>query len=139
MKLIFLDVDGVLNTKETRSPNACVIDAERLVLVEKLVRSSGAQVILTSSWRLSADAPWREPLARGGVSVVDQTPRLNGNNRQREILSYLSGRDDVERFVILDDQVGRWGALKPYVVRIDPRKGLTPVHVTRAMAILNAE
>jgi hypothetical protein len=136
MKLIFLDIDGVLNRNGNRPPNVCEIEENPLSLLSDLIRRSGAEVILTSSWRLTADEPWREPLLRGGVSVAGQTARLNGNNRRREIELYLESHAPVESFVILDDQAGRWGKLKNNCVHINPKVGLTEANVAQALKIL---
>ena len=136
MKLIFLDIDGVLNKKSKDTPKTCVIEENHLDLLAKLVQKSGAEVVLSSSWRLAADEPWRDQLLRGGVSVSDQTVRLNGNNRQREILLYLEAHKDVESFVILDDQVERFGKLKKNRVLVNPRKGLTEANVSQALKIM---
>ena len=136
MKLIFLDIDGVLNKKDSQLPDACVIEEKKLLLLSDLIRRSGAEVILTSSWRLTTDEPWREPLLRGGVSVAGQTPRLNGNNRHREIELYLEEHAPVESFVILDDQAGRWGKLRKNCVLVNPKAGLTEINIAQALNIL---
>ena len=136
MKLIFLDIDGVLNKKGQQPHDVCVIEENPLSLLSDLIRKSGAEVILTSSWRLATDEPWREPLLCGGISVAGQTARLNGNNRRREIELYLKEHSDAESFVILDDQAGRWGKLKNNCVHINPKVGLTEANVAQALKIL---
>jgi hypothetical protein len=136
MKLIFLDIDGVLNKKDSQLPDVCLIEENPLSLLSDLIRKSGAEIILTSSWRLTTDEPWREPLLRGGASVAGQTARLNGNNRRREIELYLESHAPVESFVILDDQAGRWGKLKNNCVHINPKIGLTEANVAQALKIL---
>ena len=136
MKLIFLDIDGVLNKKAGQPLKTFVIEEEQLTLLAELVKRSGAEVVLSSSWRLAEDEPWREPLLRGGVTVTDKTVRLNGNNRQREILLYLDTHGEVESFVVLDDQGGRFGKLRSNRVLVDPRTGLTEANVEQALKIL---
>jgi hypothetical protein len=136
MKLIFLDIDGVLNKNDSQLLDVCVIEEKQLLLLSDLIRRSGAEVILTSSWRLTTDEPWREPLLRGGVSVAGQTARLNGNNRRQEIELYLKEHSGAESFVILDDQAGRWGKLKNNCVHINPKVGLTEENVAQTLKIL---
>lgn len=136
MNLIFLDIDGVLNRNGNRPPNVCEIEENPLSLLSDLIRKSGAKVILTSSWRLATDEPWREPLLCGGVSVAGQTARLNGNNRRREIELYLKEHSGAESFVILDDQAGRWGKLKNNCVHVNAKVGLTEANVAQALKIL---
>lgn len=136
MKLIFLDIDGVLNKKANQLPDVCVIEENPLSLISDLIRKSGAEVILTSSWRLATDEPWREPLLCGGISVAGQTARLNGNNRRREIELYLESHAPVEAFVILDDQAGRWGKLKHNCAHVNAKVGLTEANIAQALNIL---
>ena len=136
MKVIFLDIDGVLNKKANSAPTVCKIEEKQLALLAELVKQSDANIVLTSSWRLAANAPWREPFSKVGVTVADQTICLNGNNRQREILLYLDAHKDVESFVILDDQEGRFGKLKSNRVLVDSRTGLTKENIAKALKIL---
>ena len=46
MKVIFLDIDGVLNTNSDRE-----ISDDKLKLLSELVSKTGADVVLSSSWR----------------------------------------------------------------------------------------
>ena len=53
MYLIFLDIDGVLNCKETPNPRnfPYIIDRRLLANLKELLRRTGAKVVLSSSWR----------------------------------------------------------------------------------------
>ena len=46
MKIIFLDIDGVLNTNSDRN-----ISDEKLIFLSELVPKTGAEIVLSSSWR----------------------------------------------------------------------------------------
>lgn len=139
MKLIFLDIDGVLNRKSTRSPTECIIEEKQLAFLAELVRRSGARTVLISSWRLAKGDPWREPLLSVGISVSDITVRMNGNNRQLEIISYLEAHNNVESFVILDDQAERFDKLKGNRILVDSRTGLTKENIEQALKILETQ
>ena len=62
MKIIFLDIDGVLNTSETfmkRIKNyekthkwTAEIDLDRVSRLKYIINMTGAKVVLSSSWRL---------------------------------------------------------------------------------------
>ena len=52
MKVIFLDIDGVLNTNSDRE-----ISNDKLKLLSELVSKTGADVVLSSSWRYG----WNQP------------------------------------------------------------------------------
>jgi HAD domain in Swiss Army Knife RNA repair proteins len=54
MKVIFLDIDGVLNCKEIPNPSKFlyIVDEKLLRRLERLLKQSGAKVVLSSSWRV---------------------------------------------------------------------------------------
>lgn len=91
--ILFLDIDGVLNSMEYRksdryhlcadfpSPveSAKLIDPIALTVLEDVLRRTGAKVVLSSAWRSFPGMPARMQQileARGSkhVTVVDRTP-----------------------------------------------------------------
>lgn len=150
MRIIFLDIDGVLNSfrydmskKETDGN----IDVSRLMLIKSLIDCTGAKVVLSSSWRSHWDPEGNETDEIGreiekvfnqcGIKLFDTTP-LSGGNRSKEIRTWLSGREEIESFVIIDDIKFGWGDLDEYVVKTDYRigKGLEQSHIDKAIKIL---
>ena len=112
MKIIFLDVDGVLNSDEyfDKSKNWDIqgierdIDVEKIKLLKKAIDATGAEVVLSSSWRYTRNAQYlKELLSKYGI-YVDSTPYIQ-NERGLEIRKWLSEHQDVEDFVILDDEI----------------------------------
>lgn len=80
MKVIFLDIDGVLNSDEyiDRAKNVQGIerhiDIDKVKLLKKAIDETGAKTVLTSSWRNSKDiGPLREFLAKYEI-YFDATP-----------------------------------------------------------------
>ena len=54
MKVIFLDIDGVLNyaTTAARAPCGCIGIAEPAVRnLKKIIDATGAKIVLTSTWK----------------------------------------------------------------------------------------
>jgi hypothetical protein len=53
MKVVFLDIGGVLNCKATRNPRKLpyVVDAKLLKRFHRLLERTGAKVVLSSTWR----------------------------------------------------------------------------------------
>jgi hypothetical protein len=53
MKVIFLDIDGVLNCDKTPNPRKFpyIVDKKLLVRLRKLLDRTGAKVVLSSTWR----------------------------------------------------------------------------------------
>src|SRR3954454_18061920 len=53
MNVIFLDIDGVLNSDATPNPRKFpyIVDPDLLAIFKDLVSRTGATVVLSSSWR----------------------------------------------------------------------------------------
>jgi hypothetical protein len=111
MKVIFLDVDGVLNTDSTvHRFGSDFIDPVLVKLVAKIVWKTGAIIILSSSWRLDAKDTQlvREALAMEGLSIHSCTPFHAAPSkwipRNEEIMEWMYTRGhDVTEFAIIDD------------------------------------
>lgn len=153
MKIIFLDIDGVLNSArydKNKSDYDSNIDVSRLELVKTLIDCTGADIVLSSSWRSHWDPEGKDTNETGrelegifkqyGIKLFDKTPSLGGN-RSKEIRAWLSRREDIESFVIIDDIKFGWGDLEDYVVKTDYRIGnaLEQTHISKAIEILTKE
>ena len=120
MKVIFLDIDGVLNEENSRS-RCCGykgIDDKKVGNLAKIVKATGAEIVLISTWK----DDWRKTdkrhqgmmanyldrkLAKQGLTVLDKTESVDKSSgfhlsRGEGILQYLSTHS-VEKYVILDD------------------------------------
>jgi len=127
MKIIFLDIDGVLNSRQTDA--RCALSGGDLMrpdpaLVVRLLgvcQETGAKIVLSTSWRLDTTIVWPFP-------VYDVTPRLDAfGTRAAEIAAWLANTTEpvIENFVIVDDE-GDAGLLHPtHFIQTDPRTGLT--------------
>lgn len=111
--VVFLDVDGVLNTSKS-----CVVAPSgkyvgivefRLKLLGDAMRYAGCDgVVLTTTWKnLRKDNEdyiyLKEGLEKYGIKILGETKEKIGNNREDGILAYLDNHKDIEDFVILDD------------------------------------
>jgi len=54
VKVLFLDIDGVVNNKRTekKSLRLMAIDPAMAALVQRIVQNTGCEIVLSSSWRL---------------------------------------------------------------------------------------
>lgn len=125
MKIIFLDIEGVLNTKETyeRMYKACgyttMIDLEidkfRLNYLKKIIEETDAKIVLSSSFRyyftkennqllpkMIKGKKLYETFMNYGIEIYDVTPTTTGS-REKQIKEWLLNNEDVESFVIIDD------------------------------------
>lgn len=162
MKVIFLDLDGVLNTchsaKKSEVPvhfQGDIIGFNQLdeLCVERLNRltdETDAKLVISSTWR--------EPLARTGQfgalrlhlmqqgvtgDVIGHTPVTFGRLRSHECGLWMMERKDrldIESYVILDDDLGFFGWSKPNrLVHIENGwvTGLQDEHIDEAIELLS--
>ena len=80
------------------------IDVSKIVLLKKSLDETGAKVVLTSSWRYTRKAQELKQLLLSYGIIVDCTPFID-NERGIEIKKWLQGHNDVQDFVILDDEI----------------------------------
>ena len=113
MKVIFLDVDGVLNSDEyfDKIRNKKTTDIEReidinkVIELKKAVDETGASVVLSSSWRYSSKLFNNlKQLFMNYNIVLGNTPLMR-KDRGIEIKKWLEEHPDTEDYVILDDEI----------------------------------
>jgi hypothetical protein len=104
MDVIFLDIDGVLNSDAT--PNSrkfpYIVDARLLAIFQDLATRTEATVVLSSSWR--TDPVGLLAAKYYGVPFTDVCPDLPGVSRCEEMLRWLSAHQEVHRYVVIDDE-----------------------------------
>jgi len=104
MKAIFLDIDGVLNSKETPNPRKFpyIVDERLLKRLLKLCERTGAQVVLSSTWRY--DPVGLLAARHFQIPFIDVIPDMPGAARHKEIMAWLSAHRDVSRYAVIDDE-----------------------------------
>ena len=102
-KILFLDVDGVVNcvTTSQRHRGFIGIDPIMAFLVGKIQLDTGCEVVLSSDWRHSKDA--RDEVRKQVVDFIDVTPSIPGAIRGREVKAWLKDHPEVTKHAILDD------------------------------------
>jgi hypothetical protein len=103
MRVIFLDIDGVLNCSRTSNLRKFpyVVDSALLARLLSLRRRTDAEVILSSTWRY--DPVGLLAAKHFGIPFSDVIPDLPGEPRKKEIVTWLAAHD-VERYVVIDDE-----------------------------------
>src|SRR3954449_10955265 len=104
MKVIFLDIDGVLNCDKTPNPRKFpyIVDKKLLARFKKLLDRTGAKVVLTSSWR--CDPVGLFAAKHYGVPFIDICPDKPRSPRRNEMLAWLSAHPKVTRYAVIDDE-----------------------------------
>ena len=154
MKVVFLDIDGVLNTTEYRLHKlrnreySVNIDPSKVAILKTVVDNCNGSIVLISSWRRywergskNTDEAGRtidEALREYGLTIWDKTPAIKEGSRAQEVEQWLSGKHYVDEYVILDDKDFGWGAkLRQHWIQTDGEVGLTPDDARTAIGILN--
>ena len=159
MKLIFLDVDGVLNRVQTKTqaPSGCTgIEMELVKNLAMIVNETNALIILTSDWKIeweavsfgcSEDAKYlNEMLAKEGLQIVGKTYDDHVfdfflQDRGRGIHRYLDALENAEGYVVIDDHV--FGdcdeEIQRHLIKTNSFEGLSVEKAEQAIGILNNE
>lgn len=142
MKIVFLDIDGVLNNEATKFGRK--FDPDCVAWLNYITDSTGAQIVVSSTWRHAGLVETRATLSENGVTgkVHSLTPDLSSKGlvhvaveRGTEIQAWLGKHPGVDSFVILDDD-DDMGALAGRLVQTISRLGLVGYEAIRAAAIL---
>ncbi len=157
MKVIFLDIDGVLNCDycKTKIDGYFFVMDDKIELLREIIEQTDAKIVLISTWRRgwfdlergieSRDqrhfVALRDKLQEFGIELMSYTPfRQHGRGLEIEAWFEMWTGEAVERYVILDDMDGKF--LRPHsrwLVRTSFAKGLTQKHVRLAVKILLSE
>ena len=168
MNIIFLDVDGVLNSmayfkylkKSSKDRQYNEISDFHLQMLSKIYHTCNAHIVLTSIWReLDDESDMNcypiyqylvKSLAKYDMKIISKTPVIN-MNRPLEIVTWLDRRVDKDeiKFVSLDDDfskedyeeycIGECLVHTRFFCNDISEGGLQQEHVDRAIEILNGE
>ena len=153
MKIIFLDIDGVLNSSDYRQRMGMdyfsqIIDRRKMTLLKHIVEETGAEVVLSSTWRkfwnpgenqLDPAGQYIHDIFREyGLWIHSKTAVLERAGRNEEIQAWLARYPYVDGYVILDDKDFGWSdALRAHFVQTDLNgDGLEESQVQRIIDVL---
>lgn len=156
MKVIFLDVDGVLNSTYSDSISTGekgwmwdTVSEYHLEKLKRIVDKTDAKIVLSSSWRvyhplLTGDGEITDELLKilvhkldiFGLSIYDVTPELRLQIRGNEIKQWLDNHSEVEKYVIIDDEYDFRYEQEPFVIRTTMTNGLTDELSDLAISLL---
>ena len=163
-KIIFLDIDGVLNTKEWHSrmtkdtpkdEYGYAFDPVTVKNLAHIIDKTGADIVISSSWKFYGVAKLRKMWEIRNLpgTILDITPNtisdemlLNANLeefqlgvcRGNEIKEWLSRhKHEVSNYVIIDDFDDMLPEQEDHAVLTDSLIGITGSDAEKAIMILN--
>lgn len=146
MKIIFLDIDGVLNYSdvwdrpENKEKGTKVWDSDCVNELNRIIKETDANIVLSSTWRLYSD---HEIIVYNDMGIegkfVGKTPDLFNKPRGIEIQTWLDENKhmNIENFVILDDYNDMEHLTNKLVLTDFLDKGLTKEKANEAIKMLN--
>ncbi len=154
--IIFLDFEGVLNTKQYASdlrrsgkmPNdqyGYLFDPTAVSSLRDIIAERDADIVITSSWRNEGLDKLRKMWADRDMpgEILDITPFAIDKSiiidgymivqRGYEIKQWLRDNGRGRNYIIIDDQDDFLPEQNTHIVRIDKKKGLSPDDVQMAI------
>lgn len=149
MKVLFLDIDGVLNHKYFYDNIEKIklvhnnypyteFDPKSVSLLNKIIDETNAKLVISSSWRVDSNLSSIFKTVGIKHDIYGITPWLINNcHRGDEIQKYII-ENEVNTYCILDDVDDFYDFQKPYFVKCNSSKdGLNEIVAKRAIEILN--
>ena len=147
MKIIFLDIDGVLNSQRTCVANNGyphdflpssmeMFDHVAIKLIRKACELSGASIVLSSTWRIMHTV---HEVANGlDLPVFDKTTTKDGR-RGKQIQEWIDKNPQVTNYAIIDDDSDMEPSQQNNFVHTDYLDGFVWRDFTRLCFLLDCE
>lgn len=147
VKVIFLDIDGVLNNDEWAERiwslyrvDVCAnysLYQLAMELLKQLTNRTGAKIVITSFWQniTKAYSRLKEQFLLWDIDIYDCVPHTDKNTRGQDIKLWLEGHSNVDEFVILDDD-DDMEDLMDRLVQVKYATGLTQEAVDQCVTML---
>ena len=163
-KIIFLDIDGVLNSNfwndshQREISDGTLIDKDKVILLGGLVKNTGAKIVLHSGWRFWFDdnieplrtesAKLTEMFLECSMKIFDITPDYATEDikkmkkfsliKANEILSWLELHEGVKKWIVIDDLDLHNELILQHQIKTNQTVGLTKQDIEKAEKMLLA-
>ncbi len=161
-KIIFLDIDGVLNSNfwngehQREISDGTLIDLEKVKLLRQIIDKTDAKIVLHSGWRFWFDSdakPIRKEalrlvgmLEQEKLGIYDVTPDFSTEEIKRtrkfslvkasEILAWVEAHPEVSSWIVLDDLDLHSEEIEKHQIKTNQETGLTQENVEQAIRLL---
>jgi len=128
LKVIFLDIDGVLNNHVLLYHYGFnYIDHGLIELLVSVIKATDAEIVLSSTWRLQEDSRnlVTAALEKFGLGLFDWTGRIPGGYRCDEIAEWLKRHPKVKKYAVIDDDPDAGCGVGGNFFMTDPDVGIT--------------
>jgi len=165
-KVVFLDIDGVLNTKwwytqmDRNTPKdkyGYAFDPNAVANLKKIIDETGADIVISSSWKSfgisELEDMWQDRGLPGKLigitpNTVSDEMLLNADLDNMELFS-IRGTEikewltkhgkHVSHYAIIDDMDNMLSEQRLHFVKTDPEIGITVDDAEKAIMILNQQ
>jgi hypothetical protein len=158
MKVIFLDIDGVLNSEEfLKNNHGEAIDRMNVSILKNVIDKTGAVVVMSSAWRLWFDDKMmpkegysqslHDILNEFGIKLFGKTPdfstdeiRVNktfSHVKAKEIKAWIIENESVDKYAVIDDLDLRNEEVNAHLVRTNGQVGITEKDAMRVIDMLS--
>ena len=165
-KVVFLDIDGVLNTKwwytqmDRNTPKdkyGYAFDPNAVANLKKIIDETGADIVISSSWKSYGISELEDMWQNRGLpgKLIGITPNtvsdemlLNADLDNMELFS-IRGTEikewltkhgkHVSHYAIIDDMDNMLSEQRLHFVKTDPEIGITVDDAEKAIMILNQQ
>ena len=150
MKIIFLDIDGVLNherfyheVRNTQHRNNN-IDPRAAKLIINLCKVTGAKIVISSSWRFEGFESLTNRLRIAGIKdkyLIDicsiEHPNEFRCGYRGDVIQRYIDENNIDNYVIIDDDIDMLEHQKDNFIQTSRYTGFTKEDLKRAINILN--
>lgn len=158
MKVIFLDIDGVLNSEEFLNNNpGKAIDKNGVRILKHIINKTGALIVMSSGWRLWFDDNLMpedgysqclyDILEEFNIKLFGKTPDFSTEEirtrktfshvKAKEIIAWLGENSTVDKYVVIDDLDLKNDKINAHLVQTNPKVGINEDDAKRIIAMLN--
>ena len=148
VKIIFLDIDGVLKRVQDKGINPIFV-----ANIKELIEKTGAKIVISSDWRYNGMDFIKKYLPDIKEHIIDLTPSFDIKKSEDVILdlyvavprgfeirewmnNYISREHYVSNYVIIDDSQDMLYGQRDNYVQIDQTKGFDKKCLEKALSIL---
>lgn len=144
MRILFLDIDGVLNNTSSMAEGVHLIP-EKLIMLRELCTELDFRIVISSSWRILHSLEQIHDFFHllgfpETHKIIDVTRRANPSEfRGHQIEDWLLDNPQVHRYVIIDDDSDMLEYQKSSFVHINRHIGLSYRDINDIRRIFNGD